>query len=153
MSDAADPQKTASQAVVAEEPKKKWDPRQNLRPFVKGQPSANPGGRPKGIRARVAALTNDGQTILKMFAEIAADPKAKPRDRIDAGKSLLDRLWGRAPETVVNIDADAESSAATREIAAEALETLARTLRSDEDEESLATHVATQHESPLGKLA
>ena len=73
----------------------------NLRPWQKGQ-SANPGGRPKGVRARIAEETNDGADILEGFLKVArGEERCTARDRLDAWRYLADRLWGRAPETVL----------------------------------------------------
>lgn len=96
--------------------------------FKKGGPSANPGGRPKGIASRIRELTNDGDDILKMFAKVVSgDLHGSTRDKLEAGKVLMDRMWGKSVEfqAVMNLAAD-ES---TQQLAGEALEALARTLK------------------------
>ncbi len=102
--------------------------------FKKGQ-VANPtgiGGRPKSVRARIAELTNNGEEIVQFYVDVMRSPDGKVRDRIESANRLGDRFWGRAPETIVNVDAESSTSSATREMAADALEMLARTLREEE---------------------
>lgn len=80
------------------------------RPFTKGQ-SGNPGGRPKGIVARVKELIGeDGQDMLSILDGIARgtttitvmDAEGKPveigpsfKDRRECAAALLDRGFGR----------------------------------------------------------
>lgn len=65
--------------------------------LVPGTPSLNPGGRPKGkgVRARIAALTNNGDDLVDRLNEIVNDPRTNKREVIQAAAHLLDRLEGK----------------------------------------------------------
>lgn len=68
--------------------------------FKKGE-CPNPGGRPKGVRALAKeACKKHGVHPLEYFAELLANIKASDRDRTVAGKELLDRMYGKAPQHV-----------------------------------------------------
>ncbi len=90
----------------------------------------NPGGRPKGIAAQIRALTNDGKGIYERMHAIwtGEEPGFNSRDRLEAGKWLADRAYGRAVETTVQVEADAQSQGAATELATEQLEQLARSV-------------------------
>lgn len=76
--------------------------------------SGNPGGRPKGVAARIREQTNDGEEMIQKFlgtmrGEELSDvvtsqgivqigPSAK--EKLDASKWLGDRLWGKAPDRI-----------------------------------------------------
>ena len=60
--------------------------------------SGNPGGRPKGLSRRVRELVgDDGQAIAEFMLSVMGDERARTADRIDAGKWLADRGFGKAP--------------------------------------------------------
>ena len=59
--------------------------------------SGNPGGRPKGLARRVRELVgDDGQAIADFMVSVMADPRARTKDRLDAGRWLADRAFGKA---------------------------------------------------------
>lgn len=69
------------------------------RPFKKGQ-SGNPGGRPKVV-AEVRELAREHtEKALKTLVEIMSDQKAHNAARVAAAKEILDRGYGRAPQSV-----------------------------------------------------
>ena len=71
---------------------------------------ANPGGRPKGLASAIRErVGKDGERILAMLLGVLEDEGASRRDRLDAAKILLDRGWGKSPETHVQIDATASA--------------------------------------------
>lgn len=58
--------------------------------------SGNPGGRPKGLSRRVRELVGDeGHVIAEFMLEVMNDETARNADRIEAGKWLADRGFGR----------------------------------------------------------
>ena len=73
-------------------------------PFQPGQ-SGNPGGRPKGeSRVREAARA---QTEAALDVLVAAMADEDARVRIKAAEVLLDRGWGKPPQSIGQ-DAEAE---------------------------------------------
>ncbi len=74
------------------------------RPFEPGQ-SGNPGGRPRGlasaVRETLKTATRDGEdpafVLARFFAAVVADPTNKLEHRMEAGRWLSDRGWGKAP--------------------------------------------------------
>lgn len=76
--------------------------------FLPGR-SPNPGGRPKGVAARVRELAgDDGGALLEIVATIASDTRASNRDRLEACRLLLDRGFGRSPAVVYIEGAETE---------------------------------------------
>lgn len=71
----------------------------NLKPFKKGQ-SGNPGGRPKTdvhIRDLARAHTQEALETLVAVMRAADSP---PTAKVAASSVIIDRGWGRAPQTV-----------------------------------------------------
>ncbi len=104
-------------------------PRDEKGRLLKGS-SLNPGGRPKGIAQQIRELTNGGKGIFERMNAIwtGEEPGFNSRDRLEAGKWLADRGWGRAVETSVQVEADAATQGAATELATEQLEQLARSV-------------------------
>jgi Family of unknown function (DUF5681) len=69
------------------------------RPFEKGQ-SGNPGGRPKmptEVRELARQHTRDA---INYLADIMKDEEAAPAARVSAISILLDRAYGKAPQSL-----------------------------------------------------
>ena len=68
-------------------------------PFKKGQ-SGNPGGRPKVV-GEVQELAREHSTeAIATLAAIMRDKKAPPAARAMASNSILDRAYGKPPQTL-----------------------------------------------------
>jgi hypothetical protein len=64
--------------------------------FVSGV-SGNPGGHPKGLARRVRELLgDDGYAIAQFIYDVMSNEKARTADRLDAGRWLADRGFGRS---------------------------------------------------------
>jgi hypothetical protein len=86
--------------------------------------SGNPGGRPKGLAKRVRELVgDDGHEIIDFMFETMSDASARRADRLEAGKWLADRGFGKA-ELAVNVDVSAFPIVNLRRVSTEDLETL-----------------------------
>ena len=70
-------------------------------PFKPGV-SGNPGGRAKGLAAKVRAATKDGDMLVKFMVEVfnGTPEGCTNRDRVDAAKWLGERGWGKAAQPV-----------------------------------------------------
>jgi hypothetical protein len=68
------------------------------RPFEKGQ-SGNPGGRPKEIKDVQTLARSHTAEAIETLLEIMRNGKPD-RARSAAAELLLDRGWGRAPQTI-----------------------------------------------------
>lgn len=80
-------------------------------------------GRPPGQRDLIRSLSKDGKgaEFFETLVDLSRNAR-KEQVRLDASKYLIERIWGRMPETTVNIEANAGT------LAPDILETLARAL-------------------------
>lgn len=69
------------------------------RPFPKGV-SGNPGGRPRGLVAKIRLETREGEELVAFMLRVFRNAKAKDRDRMEAATWLADRGFGRPVQTV-----------------------------------------------------
>lgn len=76
----------------------------------------------------VREATDNGRAIVEGLVEIASDPETSKRDRVSAYQVLLDRGFGKAVETSLQLQVDAGSSDALAQLADAELERLAATL-------------------------
>lgn len=90
-------------------------------------------------------MTNDGQDILDMLVGMLRDPDTSGRDRLEAGKILLDRGYGRAVETSLNVNATAGEALELAALADSQLEHLVAGLRSRSTPAALPVRVPAEH--------
>lgn len=69
--------------------------------FKPGQ-SGNPGGRPKGLAAKVREATKDGQVLIQFWMDVVSGKVkgATAGDKLRASGLLAERGWGRAVESL-----------------------------------------------------
>jgi hypothetical protein len=72
----------------------------NLRPQRPGEPGRNPRGRPKKDFEVAAEAEKHAGLAIATLAEVCADTEAPPASRISAASELLDRAFGRAPQSI-----------------------------------------------------
>jgi len=69
--------------------------------WKKGDPSPNPGGRPKGLSAYIRERTLDGRDLVDFLLNVTKGGEkvfCKMSDRLKACEMLLDRgLWPKSP--------------------------------------------------------
>lgn len=98
--------------------------------FKKGQPSANPSGRPKGIYDAAREITGDGIKALTVLLDIAEGRiAASARDRTQAAVELLNRAYGKAPEAHVQLAPDSDTKDDLLQLSLEQIRALGRQLR------------------------
>lgn len=72
----------------------------NLHRVPKGGKSPNPLGRPKKDYALADEAEKHAALAISTLAEVCADTEAPPASRISAASELLDRAFGRAPQSI-----------------------------------------------------
>lgn len=85
-------------AEPKQEPKrnKGWD---NLRPAQKGE-VRNPRGRPKKDIVLAEIAQHHAPAAIKTLVEVMSDVAATPSARVSAAAEILDRGFGRAPQSL-----------------------------------------------------
>lgn len=82
----------------------------------------------KSIAQLVREATDGGRLLIETLVQIATGPDSTDRDRVSATTVLLDRGFGKAVETSLQLQVDAGSSDALSQLADHELERLAATL-------------------------
>lgn len=72
----------------------------NLKRVPKGDPSPNPRGRPKKDYEVAAEAAKYAPLAIKTLADICANEASPEPSRISAASTLLDRAFGRAPQSI-----------------------------------------------------
>jgi hypothetical protein len=91
--------------------------------FLPGH-SGNPGGRPKGLSRRVRELIgDDGEAIAEFMLSVMNDQKARTADRLEAGRWLADRGFGRSVQAL-DVDVRPHPAIDVTELSDEHLEAL-----------------------------
>ena len=80
----------------------------NLIPWRRGQPSPNPGGRPKGLASLVREQTADGADLVEFLLKVLHNKRQPMRLRLEACAQLLDRGFGKALQQMELSGPDAE---------------------------------------------
>lgn len=109
--------------------------------------SGNPGGRPRGLSRRVRELVGeDGEAIAEYMLSVMHDERARTADRIDAGKWLADRGFGKAPLVVsAGVTAEHLLQDYFQKLSLEDLQTMQAILmkyRTDDDEITARNQIA-----------
>jgi hypothetical protein len=89
--------------VIADEMRRKEEIRAkrmaNLRPVQKGQ-VLNPTGRPKKDLDLAACAQQHAKEAIATLVEVMQDKEASPPARVSAASEILDRGFGRAPQSL-----------------------------------------------------
>jgi hypothetical protein len=107
--------------------------RDHLGRLLKGSKGPNPGGRPKGLAAKIRAELADGQELIDGYLAIWRNPKSNTRDKLAAGDWLTERGFGRLPEIQLQGELDSETVAGVAELSSDDLRDLLRTLKASND--------------------
>ena len=62
--------------------------------------SGNPGGRPSGVGDLREIARQHTRKAIQTLVAVMNDASAAPSARVGAASALLDRGWGRAPQTI-----------------------------------------------------
>ncbi len=120
--------------------------------FKKGAPTANPGGRPKGLAALIREETNNLQKQREVMVKISLGQwkGAKAQDILRAIEWLADRSNGRAVSTEVVVQADQQTADAALDLSSDQLVALHKDLTAAkvENPPALATQLATVEPLP-----
>lgn len=71
----------------------------NLKPFQKGK-SGNPTGRAKKDKVLAEIAASHTELAITTLVNVMKDRKATPGARVSAACEILDRGWGRAPQSL-----------------------------------------------------
>lgn len=78
------------------------------RPFERGNQIGKKGGRPKSLATRLKMATRSGRDVVETVDKIMmGEIDAPAAVRLDAAKWIGERIWGKAPDLTVNLNADA----------------------------------------------
>lgn len=98
----------------------------NLAPRWQPGQSGNPSGRRPTFKDKLLRAIDDGDRLVEVATDILLN--GRDTDRLEALKFITDRVYGRAVETTVQIQADAHRLGTRVDLAPEALEALARAI-------------------------
>lgn len=123
------------------------------RGFMPGQ-SGNPGGRPQGLARRVRDLVgDDGRAIADFMFDVMTDETARTADRLDAGRWLGDRAFGRSIQGL-DIDVGARPVLDLTPFSSEDLRMMLAIIRKYEprvDELASSGAIAVEAQSPVSR--
>lgn len=99
----------------------KWKP---------GQVNPNPGGRPKGLAARIRELEKERGPVIDLVWRISEglEKGFGARERLRASEILLERGWGKTPE--IQLQGDLDQSVVSSELSNYSAEQLRDLLKS-----------------------
>lgn len=72
----------------------------NLKPQRPGEPSRNPRGRPKKDLDLAALAQQHAQKAIETLVSVMSNEDATPAARVSAAGEILDRGFGRAPQSI-----------------------------------------------------
>lgn len=94
-------QETVAEETVTEKPRSASRERSlaNLKPFVKGR-SGNPSGRAKKDIDLAALAQQHARKAIETLVDVMGSETATPAARVAAASEILDRGFGRAPQSI-----------------------------------------------------